>query len=202
FLTMENDIYRNLRIMAFILLAAATGAAVLPADGYARRVRQSLKVTSTSSSSKGGKKKSDSQPKDSDTTAGVKWIKVTPDSCTLIPAGADSTLLFDPKSVSFAGYDKQATSRTETFHVVNRSGAGLRKVKLRIIYKDMKGRMLHSRDVAAYCNVPPGETRKIDIPTWDKQFSFYYHLGNEPRRVATPYKVEIQPLIFWLSPNR
>lgn len=100
--------------------------------------------------------------------------------------------------MSFSGYDKQATSTIESFLLTNKSGYDISGIKVRIYYKDMKGRMLHSRDVSKKCNVRSGETQKLDVSTWDKQKSYYYYLSNEPRRVSTPYQVDIQPLAFWI----
>lgn len=107
-------------------------------------------------------------------------------------------IVFYPDQVSFSGYDKQATSTIESFLLTNKSGYDISGIKVRIYYKDMKGRMLHSRDVSKKCNVRSGETQKLDVSTWDKQKSYYYYLSNEPRRVSTPYQVDIQPLAFWI----
>lgn len=183
-----------------LLLCLAVSPVLSPIEMNARRVKQSLKVTSASSS-KNGKSDKTATSRKGETKNEGGYIKVTSDSCTLIRIGKDTTLRFDPTAVSFAGYEKQATAKKESFHIINNSAFNLHKVRVRIIYRDMKGRMLHSRDVTVACNVPHSETRKTDIQTWDSQGSFYYYLGNEPRRVATPYKVEIQPLLFWLSPQ-
>lgn len=129
-----------------------------------------------------------------------------PPNCRMARAGKDSliefdsaTVTFEPSKVRFAGYDKQINAHKESFHVINDSQLCLRKVKIKIVYKDMKGRMLHSRFVAFPCYIPAGETRKIDISSWDTQNSFYYHLSNEPKKDASPYKVEIFPQFFILS---
>ena len=109
-------------------------------------------------------------------------------------------VIFSADSVSFSGYDKTVSSSIETFLVTNRNPIPIQRIEVRITYLDMNGRMLHSRVAEAYCFVPPGETRKADIPTWDKQKTYYYYLGPEPKRVATPYKVTIQPRAFYFSP--
>lgn len=107
---------------------------------------------------------------------------------------------FCPDSISFSGYDKNISSPKEAFLITNTSPVALQAFRVRIDYYDMNGLMLHSRTCSAECMVPPGETRKTDIPTWDRQHSFYYYLGNEPRKVATPYKVTITPLAYWVTP--
>lgn len=105
---------------------------------------------------------------------------------------------FVVSGVSFAGYDKSINATKESIHIINNSGHHLKGVTLHISYLDMKGRMLHSREVTLKCDVPDKETRKLDFPTWDTQKSFYYHLGPEPRRVASPYDVEIRPMAFFI----
>ena len=105
----------------------------------------------------------------------------------------------DLKKCSFSGYDKEATSSRESFIVSNPSEKILTGFKVKINYLDMQGRMLHSRIVEESCIVPPGESRRIDIKSWDTQHVFYYHLGNEPRRVATPFQVEFKPVSFFIE---
>lgn len=103
-----------------------------------------------------------------------------------------NTFSFD--SISFLGYEKEINSNHETFLIKNNSEARIMAFKIKIIYKDLKDRMFHSRIIDNECDIPPKETRKIDINTWDKQKTYYYYLGNEPRKVATPYKVEFSLL--------
>ena len=60
----------------------------------------------------------------------------------------------------------------------------------------MKQRMLHSRDYDIKCLIPSKQTRKIDIPTWDKQKTYYYYLGNKPKKIATPYNRQYHPRLL------
>lgn len=110
-----------------------------------------------------------------------------------------SGIIFDPDSISFAGYEKEASASRETVLVVNKTDFAVRGIHLVITYKDMKGRMLHSRKIQKNCHIPAKETRMIEIPTWDKQKTYYYYLGNAPRKVATPYKVEVAALSYWID---
>lgn len=103
------------------------------------------------------------------------------------------------KDCSFSGYEKEVNANNESFLLVNNSKDKITGFKIKIDYLDMQGRMLHSREIEKGCEVPNGETRKIDVPSWDAQHTYYYYLGNEPRRVATPYQVRIQPLTFWIE---
>lgn len=99
----------------------------------------------------------------------------------------------------FAGYEKEAHSNKESFILINGSDKTILAFKLRIDYLDIKDRMLHAREVQQMCVVPPGETRRFDIKSWDTQHTYYYYLGNEPKKVAIPYKVSISPISLWID---
>ncbi len=109
----------------------------------------------------------------------------------------DTVTISIADSISFSGYDKPAPSSKESFHIVNSSAIQINKVGIRITYLDLKDRMLHSRDVEVDCCVPGGESRLASIPTWDTQRTFFYYLGPEPKKVATPYKVAIK--LLWIE---
>lgn len=95
--------------------------------------------------------------------------------------------------LKFAGYEKEPNSSTETFIVLNPTEQRILGFKVKINYMDMQGRMLHSRDEELKCDIPPGESRKFDISSWDKQHTYYYYRGNKPKKVATPFQVAIIP---------
>ena len=105
-------------------------------------------------------------------------------------------LKIELRKVSFAGYDKELNSSKESFILVNPTDERIVGYKVRIDYLDMQGRMLHSQTVESSCDVPPGESRRMDEKTWDTQHTYYYYLGNEPKRVATPFQVKFIPLSF------
>lgn len=111
---------------------------------------------------------------------------------------ADSIITFKDK-IAFSGFEKEVNSSKETFLISNKSLEVILGLEIRIEYLDLQDRMLHSRDIKEKCYVPAGETRKIDISSWDKQHTYYYYLGNEPRKVATPFKVRIIPLSLWVE---
>lgn len=101
--------------------------------------------------------------------------------------------------VTFAGYDKEANSSRESFIIVNPTDKVITGYEVKIEYFDLKGRMLNSRIVKETCLVPPGESRHLNIKSWDTQHTYYYYLGNEPKKVATPFKVSFIPLTFWIE---
>lgn len=106
----------------------------------------------------------------------------------------DSTLL------NFSGYDKPANTNCETFFVSNLGEAGtLRKIEIKIDYRTLDKRMLHSRVVTVKCDVPPKQTRIVEVRSWDKQNSFRYYRSREGRNNATPYDAHITLLKCWYS---
>lgn len=99
----------------------------------------------------------------------------------------------------FTGYEKEINSNKESFILKNEGNFEVSGFKVKIVYYDMQGRMLHSQTVTLPCEVPPGEARKFDIRSWDSQHTYFYYLGNEPKKVATPFKVEFKPLSIWIK---
>ncbi len=102
-------------------------------------------------------------------------------------------------NVNFSGYDKKASADKESFFVTNRSDRLLSGFSLYIVYLTPDSVQLHRRWVKINCSIPPGETGKVDIKSWDTQKSFYYHLSDPPRRRnATPYIVRFEPVTIYL----
>lgn len=116
-----------------------------------------------------------------------------------LPSSEDSEITSTLKKVSFVGFDKELNSNWESFMIVNPTEYELTGFEIKVEYLDMKGRMFHGRIIKETCDIPPGETRRIDIKTWDTQHTYYYYLGNEPKKVATPFKVKFYPIALWIK---
>ncbi len=176
------------RCLCFISLIGFIGL-IGTYDIEAKKIKQSLKVT---------KEKTSTSKTSSTKTIGQSDQKQLPaDKNTYVTLKNGGQVEFCPDSISFSGYEKEASSSVETLLITNAGNVAITGVKIKIIYKDLKDRMLHSRTVTQSCYIPPFETRKIDIQSWDKQKSYFYYLGNEPKKVAIPYKVEIVPLAYF-----
>lgn len=110
--------------------------------------------------------------------------------CDTIFTSADSTV------ITFSGYEKTLRSSRESFFVTNRSDSIVDRLSLEITYFDMAGHLLDKRVVAVDVELPPSETRKVDLRSWDTQKVMYYHRSPQPRGgvQATPYRVRIRLL--------
>lgn len=104
--------------------------------------------------------------------------------------GDEAMAPYRSDSVLLSKYDKTVDSNVETFFVTNRSRRSLLGIKLELTYLTEDGDELHRRECDIVCNVPSGETRRVDIRSWDRQNTFCYIGSRMPRRrVAIPYKV-------------
>ncbi|MCM1336796.1 MAG: hypothetical protein NC187_03895 [Candidatus Amulumruptor caecigallinarius] len=127
------------------------------------------------------------------TTRPVKVSRATTKPATVIPSVTVDTIAAGDSTLRLSGYDKPLRSRRETLLVTSLVTDTISGAIFTITYIDMQGRTLHERDVTVSGIVPPGATRMVDFPSWDRQQTFYYHLGPKPRSgVATPYDVSIR----------
>lgn len=121
---------------------------------------------------------------------------------TVKPAPADTLLinstrhmLADTQAIRLHGYDKTRDAFKESLFVTNNSEEHLIKLTIQINYQDMNDTELHSATHTLPCDIPPGATRRLNFPSWDKQQVFHYHKSKAPLRTpSTPYKITAQVL--------
>lgn len=95
-------------------------------------------------------------------------------------------------SVVFAGFDKPNNANKETFFVTNNIPDSVEIISLnvKLTYTTSDGKMLHSASHLIKSIIPPGETRSVAIPAWDRNHSFHYFRSAAPaRRASTPFHV-------------
>lgn len=125
---------------------------------------------------------------------------LTPPPKAAVESLVPDTIYFSPtdtaKALSLSGFEKTLRSRTESLLITNHLPVAIQAVGLEIMYKDVRGRMLHKRKLTLSCSIPTGETRKLDFPSWDKQQVWYYQHSPVPKATtqATPFAVSITPL--------
>lgn len=93
--------------------------------------------------------------------------------------------------IRFCGYEKTLRSSRETIFIENLSDSVINKIKFTINYLDTSDRLIHSRSLWHDVEIPPFQARRIDIPSWDRQKTYYYKRGTMPRKSATPYDIKI-----------
>lgn len=102
------------------------------------------------------------------------------------------------EQIRFAGFDKPGSSSTESFFITNLSDRTMKGVNLYVEYLTPDGRQLHKRFLKLSCDIPPHETRKADIKSWDTQRSFHYE-KSQPSKHSSPFTVRFDPVAFYLA---
>lgn len=101
--------------------------------------------------------------------------------------------------VTYSGYDKTAPSNRESFFITNGSDRTLAGVSLYIDYLTTDSVQMHRRFVHMPIVIPSGETRRVDIRSWDRQKTLYYRHSPTPRKKATPYDIMFTPIAIYLK---
>ena len=92
--------------------------------------------------------------------------------------------------ITLSGYSKTRNASKESILATNSGNETVIGITLEIEYLSTDGRQITRRKKTIPCNIPPGETRKLDFSTWDRQYVFYYHKSPAPHRAqATPYTI-------------
>lgn len=121
-------------------------------------------------------------------------------AANLAPLTADSLeFAAIAPGISFSGFDKPYNSSSETFLITNSSINHISGLKLRIVYRDPEGRMLHAREELVMMSIPPTETRQTKIKSFDPHHTYYYHKSASPKKQSCqPFFVEIHTLEIYL----
>lgn len=102
--------------------------------------------------------------------------------------------------IGLFGYEKAQNSAAESFFVTNNTLRQIIALSFTISYLNSRGEKLHSRTETVKCSIPPSETRKIDIKSWDNQRLWYY-LGSHSRHndFGNPFDIRIH-IEYFVSP--
>ena len=104
----------------------------------------------------------------------------------------DSLADIDPNAVTLKGYSKRASDSKESFFITNNTTHRMSAVRLLLRYTTMNGEMLTQRPVTVSVSLKPGETKLVEIKSFDVQRLFYYYAGPQPRKSATPFQVSFR----------
>lgn len=182
-----------------ILLILTTLSPLLSSECYARKIGFKVKGSGVEKSEKKQEKKvvsvnieaQDIEPADTigEMTEGSFMVASFCENC-------NNGYRLD--QVVFSGFDKTLRSSKESFFIINNTDRTLTGVTLYIDYRTPDGRQLTKRFLKLTCAIPPGETRKADIPTFDTQHSFYYADSERPKRGGNPFTVTFDPVALYL----
>lgn len=103
------------------------------------------------------------------------------------------TITTPQTEVRFCGYEKALNASRETIFIQNLTDTTILAICLTIEYLDSSKRSIHKRSLRLQTDIPPHQTRRYDLKSWDTQKSYYYINGSKPRKTATPYDVTITP---------
>ena len=101
----------------------------------------------------------------------------------------DSLMTVDPAAVTIKGFAKRASDSKESFFITNNTRHRMSAVRLLLRYTTMNGELLTQRSVTVPVSLKPGETKLVEVKSFDVQRLFYYYAGPQPRKQATPFKV-------------
>ena len=115
-----------------------------------------------------------------------------------IPNADDNTIT---NQLFFFGFDKPLNSSYESFFITNSLDKDIVGLDLEIEYLTTDSLPLHKRVVNIECNLRKKETKRVDIKSWDKQKSFYFHKNSKPRKQATPFIVGFRLISYYIATN-
>jgi len=101
----------------------------------------------------------------------------------------DSLMTVDPAAVTIKGFAKRASDSKESFFITNNTRHRMSAVRLLMRYTTLNGELLTQRSVTVPVSLKPGETKLVEVKSFDVQRLFYYYAGPQPRKQATPFKV-------------
>lgn len=122
-----------------------------------------------------------------------KKLTIQPSHTLKASTVTTDTIITPQNGVRFCGYEKTLSSNRETIFIQNLTDSTLLAISLTIEYLDSSRRSIHKRHLKLQTAIPPHETRRYDLKSWDTQKSYYYINGSKPRKTATPYDITITP---------
>lgn len=113
------------------------------------------------------------------------------------------TVYDDFSAITLAGFEKAQNSSTESFFVINRSDHFIKGLNLSVEYLNSKGEQLHLNTLTIDCDIPPMQTRSLQMRSWDRQHLWYY-IGSQGKHndYCNPFDVRIRINYLITEPAR
>lgn len=106
------------------------------------------------------------------------------------------------RALQVSGFDKPLRAVRESMFVTNTSADSVAGFGIEITYSDMRGRQLHKASHDVSTEIPAGETRRVEVRSFDRSGLFHYRLSPAGRRAAqaTPFDVRVR--VTYILTNR
>ena len=95
--------------------------------------------------------------------------------------------LFKPDKIRISGFEKRVSDSQESFFITNNTGYRISRILIKLQYYDIDGRPIHHRERTVECELDSGDTRQVNIPSFDRHRRYYYRNGPKPKRSAIPF---------------
>lgn len=193
-----NSFHRIILIILTLVIPVFIGSSELSArkKGYRLSTKSTIENSKKKKSEKGESISSVASAVDADTVSEPEMVTGSFMVASQCPSCNNGYSL---DQVVFTGFDKNQSSSKESFFIINNTDRTLTAVTLYIDYRTPDGRQLHKQFLKLSCSIPPGETRKADIPSWDTQHSFYYLKSQKNRRhPGNPFDIRFDPVALYL----
>lgn len=111
------------------------------------------------------------------------------------------TIVPNKGEIVVSGYEKSQQSTSECFFITNNTPHLITSLSFTVTYYNLRGETLHSRKETVSCDIPPTETRKVDIRAWDRQ-KLWYYVNSQARHNdhCTPFDISIH-IDLYLTPS-
>lgn len=105
--------------------------------------------------------------------------------------------------IKIAGFEKAQNSSTESFFIINNSDNYIIGINLSVEYINRKGEQLHLNTVTLDCDIPSGQTRSVQMKSWDRQHLWYYvNTQGRHNEYCNPFDVRIRINHIIIRPER
>lgn len=103
------------------------------------------------------------------------------------------TIYDDFSEIKITGFEKAQNSSVESFFIINRSHYYIKGINLSIEYINLKKEQLHLNTIMLDCDIPPEQTRSLQMRAWDRQHLWYY-VGSQGKHndYCNPFDVRIR----------
>ena len=118
-------------------------------------------------------------------------------------ATTSPTAAFDSTALSIHSFAKRAGDYREQFTATNHSSMHITGMQLLLRYYAPDGSVIAERTVEVKCDILPGHSQQLKIPSFDRNRAYHYAYGSRPRLTGTtPFDVAYRLLRYDVAVTR